>query len=73
MEMGPRRTWKVLVPIMLAVSVPLTYEFMPWMIATTTIRKATETRMPRRVKNDRSLLVQIAWTARRRASVRGMP
>jgi hypothetical protein len=28
--------------------------------------------MPRRVKNDRSLLVQIAWTARRRASVRGM-
>jgi hypothetical protein len=28
--------------------------------------------MPRRVKNDRSLLVQIARTARRRASERGM-
>jgi hypothetical protein len=28
--------------------------------------------MPRRVKNDRSLLVQIAWTARRRASERGI-
>ena len=28
--------------------------------------------MPSRVKKERSLLVQIAWRARRRASVRGM-
>jgi hypothetical protein len=42
------------------------------MMATTTTRKATETMMPRRVKKERSLLVQIAWSARRRASERGM-
>jgi hypothetical protein len=42
------------------------------MIATTTIRKPTETMIPRRVKKERSLLFQIAWRARRRASERGM-
>jgi hypothetical protein len=42
------------------------------MTATTTTRKPTETMMPRRVKNERSLALQMAWSARRRDSVRGM-
>src|SRR4051812_17149956 len=42
------------------------------MMATTNTRKATLTMMPRRGKNDRSLLCQMVWRARRRASVRGI-
>jgi hypothetical protein len=42
------------------------------MIATTTTRKPTETIMPSRVKNERSLLDQMASNASRRASRRGM-
>jgi hypothetical protein len=55
--MGPRLTWNVFLPIMDEVSVSLTYEFMPWMIATTTTRNPTETTIPRVVKKDRSLLL----------------
>ena len=70
--MGARRTWKALVPIMAPVRFSFTYAFIPWMMATTTTRNATETMMPRRVKKERSLLCQIVWRARRRASVRGI-
>ena len=54
--MGERRTWKALVPIIAPVRFSLTYAFIPWMTATTATRKPTETMMPRRVKNERSLL-----------------
>ncbi len=57
-EMGVRRTWNALVPITAPVRFSLTYAFIPWMTATTTTRKPTETMMPRRVKKERSLLVQ---------------
>src|SRR5262245_51316646 len=42
------------------------------MMATTMTRKATETMMPSSVKNDRSLLSQIACIAKRIASESGM-
>jgi hypothetical protein len=42
------------------------------MIATTITRKATLTMMPSRVKKERSLLCQMVWRARRRASVKGI-
>ena len=65
---GVRRTWKALVPITAPVMFSLTYEFIPWMIATTTTRKPTETMMPRSVKKERSLLWAIDWRASRSAS-----
>ena len=71
-EIGERRTWNALVPIIAPVRFSLTYAFIPWMTATTTTRKPTETMMPRRVKKDRSLAPQMAWSARRRASRKGM-
>jgi hypothetical protein len=61
-----------LVPIIAPVRFSFTYAFIPWMTATTTTRKPTETMMPRRVKNERSLAPQMAWSASRRASERGM-
>src|SRR5712672_2663559 len=45
---------------------------MPWMIATTATRNATETMMPSRVKKDRSLWLHASWSASRTASEKGM-
>jgi len=60
------------VPIIAPVRFSLTYAFIPWMTATTTTRNPTDTMMPSSVKKERSLAPQMAWSARRRASVRGM-
>ncbi len=45
---------------------------LPWMIATTATRNATDTMMPSRVKNDRNLWAAMDCRATRRASVRDM-
>src|ERR1041385_7012016 len=69
---GERRTWNELVPIIAPRRLSRTYEFIPWMMATTATRNPTETMMPRRVKNERSLLARIAARAKRNASLKGM-
>ncbi len=71
--MGVRRTWKVLVPIIAPAILSFTYAFMPWMIATTATRNATETMIPRSVKKVRSLLPRIWPNARIRTSRNCIP
>ncbi len=70
--MGVRRTWNAFVPITAPAMFSLTYAFMPWMMATTATRNPTDTMIPSRVKNERSLLLRMTWKARRQASKKGM-
>src|ERR1035437_1326724 len=68
--MGERRTWNAFVPITAPAMFSFTYAFMPWMTATTATRNATETMMPTRVKNERSLLARISPNATLSRSVK---
>jgi hypothetical protein len=61
--MGARRTWKAFVPTTAPAMFSFTYAFMPWITATTATRNATDTMMPRSVKNERSLLARISPNA----------
>ena len=72
MRIGVRLTWNVFAPISALAKFSLTYAFMPEMIATTATRNATETMIPSRVKNDRSLLTRICWRAVVRTSAKRM-
>src|SRR5258708_7920734 len=49
-----------------------TYAFIPWITATTATRNPTDTMIPSRVKNDRSLWLHAVWSAWRIASESGM-
>ncbi len=66
--MGVRRTWKAFAPTIAPPIRSRTYAFIPWMMATTATRNATETMMPSKVKNERSLWLHAAWSAWRMAS-----
>ena len=63
MRIGVRLTWNVLAPMRALARFSFTYAFMPEMIATTATRNATDTMIPSSVKNDRSLLTRICWSA----------
>src|SRR6185503_4784056 len=63
MRIGVLRTWKVLAPMRALARFSFTYAFIPEMIATTATRNATDTMIPSSVKNDRSLLTRICWSA----------
>ena len=54
-----RRTWNAFAPTMAPAMFSRTYAFIPWMIATTATRNATDTMMPSSVKNERSLFARI--------------
>src|SRR6516162_2120813 len=71
-RIGVRRTWKVLLPIIASAMLSFTYAFIPWITATTAMRNATDTMMPRSVKKLRSLLPLICANASARTSANSM-